>query len=145
MKQLMADKVHVNSNESMAAAVDISVLISLESAQADGEPDLIVELIDLYLQDTPRRLAVMSSLCGEQDAVSLRKEAHGLKGSSATLGAAGVVALCQDIEQLEHRRPSETSADVLIALSEEFERVREAFLAERHNRTNPESGRVGNK
>jgi len=39
--------------------VDLEVLYGLTEAQGDGEPDLIVELIDLYLEDTPRRVTAM--------------------------------------------------------------------------------------
>jgi len=45
-----------------ARAIDLSVLISLEVVQVDGEPDLIVDFIDLYLDEAPRRMAAMSAL-----------------------------------------------------------------------------------
>ena len=136
MNNLLTDKAAEGGTDGIADAVDMSVLISLEAAQADGEPDLIVDLIDLYLEDTPRRLAAMSLQLRARDVRSLRREAHGVKGSSATLGAAGMARLCEAIEQLPHDRPSETAANLSLVLGREFARVREAFLAERHKRTN---------
>ena len=115
--------------------IDLSVLVSLEGLQADGEPDLIVDLIDLYLEDTPRRLAGMSALLEQKDALSLRREAHGLKGSSATLGAEGTAGLCKTIEETAQTGPPETIAKLLIELHQEFARVREAFSVERQKRT----------
>jgi len=38
-------------------AVDASVLADLEEMQEEGEPDLVAELIGLYLRDAPRKLA----------------------------------------------------------------------------------------
>lgn len=121
-------------------AVDMSVLISLEGAQADGEPDLIVDLIDLYLEETSGRLAAMASQFEERDVLSLRREAHCLKGSSATLGAGGAARLCNAIEVTAQEGPPEMVARLLIELHQEFERVREAFSVERQKRTIRASG-----
>ncbi|HBB96473.1 MAG TPA: hypothetical protein DC054_13885 [Blastocatellia bacterium] len=123
----------------IADAVDTSVLLSLENAQADGETDLIVELIDLYLDESARRLAAMSSWFEKSDVLSLRREAHSLKGSSATLGAAGTAELCQAIEKTTEDGPSQAVGRLLIALHQEAARAREAFLVERHRRLRPGS------
>src|SRR6185436_17852187 len=79
-------------------AVDISALRNLEQAQEEGEPDLIVEVIDLYLEQAPRQLIAMAAQLSQGDAVSLRRTAHSLKGSSATLGAMHTAAVCEAIE-----------------------------------------------
>jgi len=39
--------------------VDMAVLTSLEDAQSEGNPDLIVELIDLYLKEAARLLTAV--------------------------------------------------------------------------------------
>jgi len=121
-------------NDCVAVAIDVTVLGSLESAQADGEPDLIVELIDLFLKDAPRRLANMSTFLEDGDLHSLSREAHCLKGSSATLGALVMTKLCQAVENIVRDRPWEI-ARALSDLHHEFLRVLEALSAERHNRT----------
>lgn len=120
---------------SVGDAVDMTVLASLEEAQAEGEPDLVVDLIDLYLEDAPRRLAAMSATLAERDALSLRREAHGLKGSSATLGAGPSARLCEAVEQMAQDSSPKAIAMVLNGLEQEFARVREAFLIERQRRT----------
>ena len=120
-------------NECVAVAIDVTVLESLESAQADGEPDLIVELIDLFLKDAPRRLANMSTFLEDGDLHSLSREAHCLKGSSATLGAPVMTEICQAVEDIVRDRPWEI-ARPLSDLHHEFVRVLEALSAERHNR-----------
>jgi hypothetical protein len=40
-------------------AVDLATLATLEELQEEGEPNLIVEVIDLYLADVPRRLSAL--------------------------------------------------------------------------------------
>jgi HPt (histidine-containing phosphotransfer) domain-containing protein len=121
--------------DGLSDAVDIAVLRRLQAAQVDGEPDVVVELIDLYLDDTPRRLADISTFLVQGDALSLRQAAHGLKGSSATLGAGRTARLCEEIEQLAVDNSLVPAATLVNKLEDEFARVRQAFLWERQRRT----------
>lgn len=122
-----------------AGAIDLSVLSTLEDAQAEGEPDLIVELIDLYLDETPRRLAAMSAMLAQRDWLSLRRAAHNLKGSSAAVGAGRTPQLCEAVEQFALDNSHPVNLDVLHMLHEEFGIVREAFLLEKQRRTSLKS------
>lgn len=115
--------------------VDLLLLNGLEEAQKDGEPDLVVELIDLYLQDAPRRLAVMSEALGNVDWVLLARAAHALKGSSATLGAGQVAQTCAELELLASRFLLQEIAVVLARLRQEFETLRNIFQIERQKRS----------
>jgi len=124
--------------DSLIDAVDMTVLSDLEAAQVEGEPDLIVELIDLYLEDTPRRLAAMSALLAQSDVLSLRRAAHGLKGSSATLGADRTAQLCAAVEEMSHDSSLAAIATLLDGLEQEFANVRQSFLIERGKRTSQE-------
>lgn len=120
-----------NANRANIDDVDLSVLLGFTEAQCEDEPDLIVELIDLYLADFPRQLSVMKDSVLKTDDNSLKRAAHNLKGSSASLGVNGVAALCEEIE----RTDSSESFQVLInRLEETFARVRPIFLAERQGR-----------
>ena len=112
-------------------AVDLAVLLSLEEAQVEGEPDLVVELIDLYAEDTPRRLAAIRSAWAAGDLAALRGAAHGLKGSSACLGARQVAILCDKLERLPGTELLRASEMLLTCLEREFARVRLAFAVER--------------
>jgi HPt (histidine-containing phosphotransfer) domain-containing protein len=125
----------INDAYRTARAIDLSVLISLEQAQVDGEPDLIVDLIDLYLDEAPRRLAAMAALLAQRDWLSLGRAAHSLKGCSAVLGAGRTPQLCKAVEQFALDNAHPVSLDVLHKLHEEFALVREAFLHEKQRRT----------
>lgn len=116
-------------------AIDLSVLINLEEAQVEGEPDLIVELIDLYLDEAPRRMAAMSALLAQRDWLSLGRAAHSLKGCSAVLGAGRTPELCEAVEQFALDTAHPVDLNVLHNLHEEFALVREAFLQEKQRRT----------
>lgn len=118
-----------------AAAVDLNILRSFEQAQADGPPDLIVELIDLYLEDTPKRMHELDEALVRPDDKGLKQAAHCLKGSSGTLGAGGMVLLCEEIERVEVETMLPEAKTLVAALFEEFEHVRYALLAERLRRS----------
>jgi HPt (histidine-containing phosphotransfer) domain-containing protein len=116
-------------------AVDLAALRGFEEIQAEGEPDLVVELIDLYLEDAPRKLALMLEAAAGADEESLRRAAHSLKGSSASLGAFGAASLCAELERTDCRDSSGRAGALLARLGQELERVREAFAAERRKRS----------
>lgn len=115
-------------------AVDLAVLSSLEGAQVEGEPDLVVELIELYAEDTPRRLAAIRNSLEAGDVAALRRAAHGLKGSSASLGARPVEVRCEQLEHLPGEKLLQGGAILLSCLEGECARVRLAFAEERGRR-----------
>lgn len=129
----------INDTDKTARAIDLSVLISLEEAQVDGEPDLVVDLINLYLDEAPRRMAAMATLLAQRDWLSLGRAAHSLKGCSAVLGAGRTPQLCEAVEQFALDSAHPVSLDVLHNLHEEFALVREAFLHEKRRRTSIKS------
>lgn len=123
-----------SASDATGKVVDLAVLLSLEEAQVEGEPDLIVELIDLYVEDTPRRLAAIRSASADGDLEALRRAAHGLKGSSASLGARQVEMLCEKLERASGKELLEEGELLLARLEREFARVRLAFADERIRR-----------
>ena len=139
MIMLPIEKVHLEiphrgAPEMFRAAVDLDVLRSYENIQLDAEPDLIVELIDLYLEDAHRRLAVMKESLAKRNWLSLKREAHSLRGSSGNLGALQMALICDEMEGLESRDPFPSIEALLGCLEQELEQVLNIFLAERQRR-----------
>lgn len=114
--------------------VDLSVLTSFEEIQVEGEPDLIVELIDLYLEDAPRQMALMQKADAETDEKMLKRAAHSLKGSSANLGVRGIAALCAEIERADCGDSFQKATLLVAGMEQEFERVRQVLMIERQRR-----------
>jgi HPt (histidine-containing phosphotransfer) domain-containing protein len=115
--------------------VDLEVLNNLAEGQGDDEPDLVVELIDLYLEDTPRRIASMQEALANSDDRLLARAAHALKGSSSTLGANQVAESCAELEVLARAASLQESAVVLDRLEQELTSLRHIFLIERQKRS----------
>ena len=102
--------------------VDAEVLEMLESLQEPGEPDLIVELITLFLKDTPDRLAELEDR--SLDAGHVARVAHAVKGSAGNLGAMVLQDCASALEHAAHRGESpEMLAGLADAVHAEFARV----------------------
>ena len=120
--------------ELFRSAVDLSVLKDYEKIQLEGEPDVIVELLDLYLDDAPRRVAAMKESAAGRNWQSVKREAHGLRGSSGSLGAVEMAQICAEIERTEFGSPGSNIAALLSRLELGLKRVLHAFQVERDRR-----------
>ena len=60
--------------------------------------DFLVDLIAVYLEDTPNRIAQMRGAVGGGETDTLIREAHTLKSSSANVGAMRLSALAKQME-----------------------------------------------
>lgn len=123
-----------NTDETDFEIVDMSVLTAFEEVQGKGEPDLIVELIDLYLAEFPKKLSAMKDFVMNNDWDSLKRIAHNLKGSSANLGVNGIAQLCQKIEQTDFSKSLHFSNIFITLLEQTFMRVHQILNAERQSR-----------
>lgn len=115
-------------------AIDWTVLAALEEVQAEGEPDLIVELIDLYIGDAPHWVESMRMAVAGKDATMLKRAAHSLKGSSGSLGVRRVAETCRLLEQSDCSDSAARVAELLQLLDRESAVAREALAAERARR-----------
>jgi len=114
-----------------SGVVDRQVLACLRELKADGEPDVLSELIQMFLQETPQRLAALAEAVAGPDTAATERLVHSLKGSCGTLGASRMAALCEQLEHHTQREQSERMASSLRQLEEEFARVRTALEMER--------------
>jgi CheY-like chemotaxis protein len=109
-------------------AVDASALAALRDLGED-RPDLLAELLAVYLRDTPPRLAALHEAVARADAEALRRAAHSLKGSSSQIGAVQVARLCTDLEEQASTTDLGGVAETLSRLDEAFDRIRARLQA----------------
>lgn len=86
--------------------------------------DFLVELIDVYLNDTPNRLRQLRQAFDGDDTANFVREAHTLKSSSANLGAMGLSALAKEMEFAGRNGEIEKMATELNHLEEAFAQVK---------------------
>lgn len=110
-------------------AVNLNTLKNLRHLQADVGSDLLIkELIDIYLTDTPPRLAALILAEEQSEAEALSFASHTLKSSSANIGALRLSIMAGELELLG-RNDCLEEADVMISqITSEYEKVRSELL-----------------
>ena len=113
--------------------VDLAILASFDEAQQEGEPDFVVELIDLYLEEAPRFFNSIREALASHDWLTAKRAAHSLRGSSSNLGILQMAMIAGALEHLTADQDA-SAAELLRGLEDEFTRVEEILLAERQRR-----------
>ena len=97
---------------------------------------LIEHLVEIFLRDTPERIAAIESAVQAGDAGALQEAAHALRGSNTLLGGAGRIAeLCAVLEEISGTNSVEGAAQPAGALQEAFEVTSEALVRQVDDRT----------
>ncbi|MEW6443016.1 MAG: response regulator [bacterium] len=81
------------------------------------------ELIQTFLADAGERLSRLESAVSERDSDQTRRQAHAIKGSSASAGAHRLQEIASRLEQMGDRGELGAAPDVLAELKAEFEEV----------------------
>ena len=89
------------TQESQAEEIDLAALTALGEMHTTGAPDLVVELIDLYLTDGAERFTQIKHAAVTGDRILLKKSVHTFKGSSGSLGFHQIVELCEQLERVQ--------------------------------------------
>jgi len=114
-----------------SATLDFSVLAGFRTLSEPGQPDPVVELIDLFLEDAPERLLAMQTSLARQDSDALKVAAHSLKGSARNLGARPLASICADLEHLAAKGEWTSAEPLLAAIGQEFDKLRALLAAEK--------------
>ena len=112
--------------------VDPQTLDSLRALATDHTPDLLLQLVELFLDDAQQSITAMWTAVAEADAPQLRQLAHRLKGSSASLGAFALSHFCEELERLARAGATGAACPQIAQVRDEYARVAQALDLERH-------------
>ncbi len=93
----------------------------------------IIDILQLFLGQSPTRVAAIRAAISTTEAEKLAREAHGLKGSCATLGFNALADCCRQLEDQAMHGVLDESLDTLHRLEKEFARIEaelDAFVEE---------------
>jgi histidine phosphotransfer protein HptB len=104
--------------------IDPEAIANLRELNPGDNGDFLREIVGIYIEDTPKRIADMKACLASGDVASFTRAAHTIKGSSANVGAQVLKAIAERLE-LVSRKEGLAGVSGLIADSEaEFERVK---------------------
>ncbi|MBW4580152.1 MAG: response regulator [Tildeniella nuda ZEHNDER 1965/U140] len=110
--------------------LDLTVLASFRQEMGEMGDEVIAELIDCYLTEAPLLLHTIRSAINQHDLKDMQRVAHGLKASSAALGAINLSQLCQALETIALSAPIDQSLAIIARLESEYKRVAAALKHE---------------
>jgi signal transduction histidine kinase/DNA-binding response OmpR family regulator len=95
----------------------------------DGDPNLLLDLVTMFLEDHPKAVAELEDAINREDASCTERLAHSLKGAVATFGAHTAYSLAYELERCGHQRELAHAASILQQLQHELRRIA-VFVAE---------------
>ncbi len=103
---------------------------ALEGLRELGGAELLAELTELFLEDVPTQLQALREAVESEDASSVERVAHALKGSCGNMGATRMSTICAELEDVGHSGELERPPVLVERLEAEFGRIRLALEAE---------------
>ena len=82
-----------------ANIIDDQQLLALKELNEPGDSDIVTELIDIFVDHSPRTIKMLKESFENKDRTNIVKLSHKLKGSCANLGAVDMRNVCQMLEE----------------------------------------------
>ena len=122
-----------------SSAVVIDPIAFQEFQEMMSDDEVIVSLIDRYLEESPNLLQSMREVLilthtqtlAEQEATKFQRMAHSLKSTSDTFGAKHLVQLCQNLEVQKSTGSITVLTELVSQVKTEYEQVKTALLQKR--------------
>ena len=106
-------------------AVDRDALVEL----LDEKSDLIVTIIDSFLDDCPDYMEAIREAVENEDPGTLKQEAHGLKGAAGSLRAEPASEAAQVLEEIGRSGDFSEAETALDTLGQEIDRLEDDLRA----------------
>lgn len=102
---------------------DANELARLRELEDELGGDVIVELVELFLEDAPLQVATMRQALSGADGERLKRAAHSLKGSCSNLGLERLAGAAAKLEQHAAAEGCGESAPLIESVASELERL----------------------
>jgi two-component system sensor histidine kinase RpfC len=98
--------------------------------QLDDQDGFVTQVINDFIVDAEQLIAELAAAARADDAITFRDRAHALRSSAAHVGATALFELCFGWRGIGPAELAEQGAAHIARLESEFERLRDALLAE---------------
>ena len=106
-----------------ADVLDPVVIASLRQLTPPGEPDVLSEVLRLFLDEVPRRIDRLRGAWTAGNLIEVHRAAHSLKGSAGNIGAHAMYEVCKQLDERGKAGDLEGTGHLVAALAVEFGKV----------------------
>ena len=92
-------------------------------ARIDGDVELLKEVIEIFLEDTPRLLSDLYTAIERNDLVAAERAAHTLKGAAANISACRLYAVSQEAQQVVKNKDREALDHMINIFEDNFKQL----------------------
>jgi HPt (histidine-containing phosphotransfer) domain-containing protein len=103
-----------------------------------GGQDFVIEMIELFLDNAPQRVASARAALEAGDFKTLYRASHSLKSTAANLGAQRLRLAAERVEAMAAAGEGQDVDTLVEEMAACYDQVRERLDAERKRRTSPE-------
>lgn len=104
----------------VTAYIDESKIAFLEDLPTEDDLKFFIEILDIYLADTPKLIEQIIEACRNKKGYDLVFAAHKLKGGSITLGLEKITKIGADLEELGRHEDFANTEKLAVELEEIF-------------------------
>ncbi len=113
----------------MTDVLDMEVVDELLSLTGDEDPELLLDLIGMFLEDAPIKLSAILHGLASGDFEALSGAVHSLKGSAGNLGAHVVQHDCESLQHAGRSNNKDVARELIPNLEQHFAEALEALEA----------------
>jgi HPt (histidine-containing phosphotransfer) domain-containing protein len=107
--------------------LDPAVISGLRKLTPPGEPDVLAEVLKLFLEEVPPRIARLRNAWQAGSIEEVHRAAHSLKGSAGNIGARRLFEVCRQLDDISKSGDLAAAAPLVDALGVEFGKVESAI------------------
>ena len=105
------------------AVLDQAVIDTLRQLTPAGEPDVLAEVLKLFLEEVPPRIDRLRNAWASGNIEQMHRAAHSLKGSAGNIGARRLYDVCRQLDEMGKAGDLAGAAPLVDALGVEFGKV----------------------
>ncbi len=95
----------------------------------DNDEELVAEIVELFLDDTPRQIAALEDALARADGEVVRERAHTLKGTAANMGATELRETAGRMEEAARDGRLGEATELVDSIHRDFAKLRKALTA----------------
>lgn len=121
---LRSELIDPKTRREPSPSLDESVILGLRELQEPDGPDILAEIVNMFLGDAARRLDELRDALEDGDLSTIERLAHTFKGTAGSVGALRMADLCSDIHEMTRHQDLSRITSTVESLREELAKIR---------------------